>query len=191
MEEKEVKFLDIDVAKIERKLIALGATKKFSVLYRRKVFDYPDLRLHKAWSWIRLRDEGDKITLTYKKRLGANSTTHGDEGMEEIEVIVDDFAQTALFLEKIGLRQKFYEENKRTRYVLENIHFDIDTWPLIPPYLEIEAPTWEAIDEAIKLLELPSADKKICSTMQVYEMYGVNENDFAVMTFDSVTKKNT
>ncbi len=189
MEEKEVKFLDIDVPKIEQKLLSLGAKKEFSILYKRKVFDYPDLRLNKDWSWVRLRDEGDKVTLTYKKRLGANTTQHGDESMEEIEVVVDNFAKTALFLEKIGLKEKFYEENQRTRYVLNTIHFDIDTWPLIPSYLEIEATSWEEVDQAIELLELPKEEKKICSTMQVYQMYGLNEDEYVMLTMDQVVKK--
>lgn len=189
MEEKEVKFLDIDVTVVQKQLAALGAEKVFTVLYKRKVFDYPDLRLDKQAAWVRLRDEGEKITLTYKKRLGAGKTAHGDSGMEEIEIVVDDFAKTALLLERIGLKEKFYEENKRIRYVFEGIHFDIDTWPLLPSYLEIEAETWNDVDRAIALLKLDPNEKKICSTHQIYAMYGFNENDYSVLTFEETKKK--
>jgi adenylate cyclase class 2 len=177
MEEKEVKFLEIDVPAVEKKLMALGAKKVFTILYKRKVFDYPDLRLDKQAAWVRLRDEGDKITLTYKQRLGVGETKHGDKSMEEIEVNVDDFIKTALLLERLGMKEKFYEENMRIRYTLNEVHFDIDTWPLLPPYLEIEADNWEAVDEGINALGLNPEDKKICSTHQVYKMYGYNEND--------------
>lgn len=190
MEEKEVKFLDIDIEILEKKLHSIGAKKMFTVLYKRKVFDYPDLRLNKEASWVRLRDEGDKTTLTFKKRLGVGSSVHGDTGMEEIEITVDDFSKTVLVLERIGLREKFYEENKRTRYVLNDIHFDIDTWPLLPPYLEIEADSWSNVDKAIILLGLDPKEKKICSTHQIYTLYGYNEDDYSSLTFDTVIKKN-
>ena len=42
-----------------------------------------------------------------------------------------------------------------------DIEFDIDTWPQLNPYLEIEAPSWGKIDEAIKMLGLNIKDKKI------------------------------
>ena len=68
MEEIEVKFLDINPAAIQERLKNIGANKVGQYFYRRRVFDYPDLRLDKQGAWIRLRDEGDKITLTFKQR---------------------------------------------------------------------------------------------------------------------------
>jgi adenylate cyclase class 2 len=191
MEEVEVKFLNIEPKEIEKKLILIGAKKVFDRIYKRKVFDYPDLRLDKVGAWIRLRDEGDKITLAFKKRLGVK--THNgktcDRGMEEIEIQVDDFDKTASLLKSIGLIEKFYEENRRIRYVKEDVEFDIDFWPLLEPYLEIEAKNWKQIDKAIKLLGLNPKEKKIFSTYQIYQLKGIDENDFKVLTFDKVIKK--
>ncbi len=197
MEEIEVKFLNIDAVKIENKLKDIGAEKVFEKLYRRKVFDYPDLRLNNRGAWVRLRDEGDKITLTFKQRLGIKihdsktilySVTN-DEGMEEIEIKVEDFEKTGQILTKIGLKEKLYEENRRIRYQLNNIEFDIDFWPQLEPYLEIEAPSWEEIDKAVKLLGLNPADKKIFSTYQVYQLKGIDENDYQEITFEKMVKK--
>lgn len=191
MEEIEVKFLNIDPKLIEEKLKNLGAQKIFEKLYKRKVFDYPDLRLDKAGAYIRLRDEGDKITLTFKQRLGIK--THdgktNDDGMEEVEVSVSDFKGAAEILEKVGLKEKFYEENKRIRYKLDDIEFDIDFWPGLEPYLEIETISWERIDDAIKMLGLDQKDKKIFSTYQVYQLNGINENDYQEITFKGMIKK--
>ncbi len=191
MEEIEVKFLDINVEEIEKKLTELGAIKVFDKNYRRKVFDYPDLRLNTDNSWIRIRDEGDKITLSYKKRLatGAHDGSSNDGGMEEIELEVSDFNKMALFFEKIGLALKFYEENRRIRYELNGTHFDIDFWPQLNPYLEIEAESWEELDKAIKLLELNPDDKKIFSTYQVYQMQGINPLDYVENTFAGMKKR--
>jgi len=191
MEEIEVKFLNIDPVLMEKKLVGIGAKKIFEKMYKRRVFDYPDLRFNSRGSFVRVRDEGDKITLTFKQRLGVK--THdgkaNDESMEEIEVNVSDFEKTAEILKKIGLEEKFYEENRRIRYQLDDIEFDIDFWPLLEPYLEIEAPSWGKIDEAIKLLKLNPDDKKIFSTYQAYQLKGINENDYKILTFEKIVKK--
>jgi adenylate cyclase class 2 len=190
MEEIEVKFLNINVEKIENKLKELGAVKKFDLRYKRRVFDYPDYRLSKnKHAWVRLRDEGDSVHLTYKERQNAGKTAYGDSGMKEIDLIVDDFKKTGKLLLEIGLIEKFYEENRRIRYIFENIEFDLDYWPLIPPFLEIEAKSWEDIDKAIGLLKLNQADQKRFSTMQVYKLYGIDENDYKVLTFQEIIKK--
>ena len=190
MEEIEVKFLDINPKKIEEKFKNIGAQKVFDDLYRRKVFDYPDLRLDKAGSWIRLRDEGDKVTLALKQRIGigADEKTH-DKSMEEIEVEVSDFDKTAEILLRAGFIQKHYVENRRIRYQLDDIEFDIDFYPLIEPYLEIEAPSWEKINEAISLLGFNPEDKKIFSTYQIYELKGIDFNDYKEVTFKRTVKK--
>ncbi len=191
MEEKEVKFLDINPEEIQEKLKAIGAEKTGEYFYRRRVFDYPDLRLDKQGAWVRVRDEGDKTVLNFKRRLGikAHDGTVSDEGMEEIEVEVGDFEKTTAILLKIGLIEKFYQENRRIRWQKGNVEFDIDTWPKLKPYLEIEAPTWEEIDEAIGMLGLNPEDKKIFSTQQVYRLNGINEMDYSKITFGKMVKR--
>ena len=190
-EEIEVKFLNIDVAVIEKKLHSLGANKVFEKLYKRKVFDYPDLRLDKTNAWVRLRDEGEKIMLSFKQRLGVSSGdgSSNDGSMKEIEIEVSDFNKTTSFLLEIGLIEKFYMENKRIRYILGDIEFDIDFWPQLEPYLEIEAPTWDKINEAIKILGLNPNDKKIFSTTQVYKLKGIDDKDYKEITFDGMIKR--
>ena len=191
MEEIEVKFLNVDPASIENKLMAIGAERMFEKLYRRRIFDYPDLRLHKKGAWIRLRDEGEKITLTYKERIGMKTFDGktNDDSMEEIEVNVNNFDKTAELLNKAGFIEKFYQENKRIRYQLNDIEFDIDFWPQLDPYLEIEAPSWERIDEAIKLLELNPEDKRIFSTTQIYKLKGIEDIDYKEITFNGLIKR--
>jgi|SRR3989338_1187239 len=191
MEEKEVKFLDIDPAEIEKKLLAIGAEKAGEYFYRRRIFDYPDLRLNREGAWIRLRDEGDKITLAFKKRLGFSSHdgSTSDQGMREIEVTVNDFEKTALLLQELGFIEKFYQENRRVRWNKGDIEFDIDFWPLLEPYLEIEAPSWKEIDRAIGELGLDPKDKKIFSTNQVYKLKGINELDYKRITFEGGFEK--
>jgi len=191
MEEIEVKFLDINPEVIIKKLESIGGTRVFERLYRRTVFDYPDWRLDAIGAWVRLRDEGDKITLTYKQRLGIKPSGNfgTDEGMEEIEVTVDSYDKMALLLQKIGFTIKGYQENRRIRYLCHGIEYDIDFWPNIPPYLEIEADSWEKIGEGMRALELDPQKKLITSTTQIYTHYGITLKDYTEVTFDRMVKK--
>ncbi|MBI2054812.1 MAG: CYTH domain-containing protein [Candidatus Sungbacteria bacterium] len=191
MEEIEVKFLNIKKEEIERKLKSIGASKVGDFFYRRQVFDYPDFRLDKEAAWIRLRDEGNRITLGFKQRIGRQEDgLRGDDaGMHEIEFEVSNFDLTAEFLYKLGLVNKFYFENRRVRYMKDGVEFDIDEWPLLEPYLEIEAPSWGKVDEAINWLGLKKEDLKKFSTTQVYALKGINDKDYTKLTFDEAVKR--
>lgn len=190
MEECEVKFLNIDVDELTAKIESLGGVKQFDRLFKRIVFDYPDLRLNNdKHAWVRLRDEGDKVTLSYKQRLDVGDGVSNDRSMLEHEVVVSDFEQTAEIMRNIGLTDKFYEENRRVQYKLDNVELDIDYWPQLKPYLEIEADTWEEVEAMIQKLGFNSDDKKIYSTHQIYAEAGINENDYKKITFDEMIKR--
>jgi len=187
--EYEVKILNIDPATIEQKLQSIGAVKEGDYLYRSCSFDYPDFPLNKNNSWVRLRDEGNKTMLAYKRRLGVTSNAGNDEGMEEIEVEVSDFEKTKQFLLKIGMIIKFEQEKKRTRFVKDDIEFDIDTWPRLQPYMEIEGKSDEAVYAAMALLGIDRTDALKCSMSQVYEMNGIKDMEYTKMTFDEFVKR--
>ncbi len=66
--ELEAKFLNIDPNDLRLKLTNINVTLIHQErLMRRKAFDYPDSRLEKIGGWVRVRDEGDKITMSYKQ----------------------------------------------------------------------------------------------------------------------------
>jgi adenylate cyclase class 2 len=172
-EEIECKFLDVDKNKTELLLVELGAKKEFDRIFKRIVFDYPDLRMHKEFAWLRLRDEGDRVTVSYKQRQGVVKG-ESDKGMKEIEITVDDFERTSHIFEAIGLKPKFYEENERIQYKLDGVEVVIDTWPLIPSYIEIEGSSWSEVRSVAEKLGFNWEDKVIYSTMQVYDKYGIH-----------------
>lgn len=190
-EEIEVVFLDINKEEVEKKLKFIGAEKTKDIFYRHVAFDYPDYRLDKDNSWIRLRDNGETIILAFKKRLGVTSQdgSTNDKGMEEIEVTVDSYEETKLFLKKIGFIEKHEAEKKRVRWQKGSITFDVDTWPAIPTFIEIEAENWEDIDKATKLLGFNSNERKICSVNQIYRLYDMNVDDYQKISFDGMIKK--
>lgn len=186
MEELEIKFLNIDVADTERRLVEAGAQKVGDYHYRRIVFDYPDYRLDAKGSFVRLRDEGDKITLAYKERLGMENggDTGNDAGMYEREVAVSDFEATRDIFLKAGFVEKMYQENKRTRYTLSGVECDIDTWPLIPTYIELEGSNWDDIYAVAAQLGFNKDDAKLFTANQVYKLNGLDDRNYTKLTFD-------
>ncbi len=192
MEEIEIKFLEVNISSLEKRLKSIGAIKVGETLSRITNFDYPDLSLkNEKNAWVRLRTEFGKTTLTYKERLGVSSDdgSTSDAGMKEIEVIVSDFEITKELLLNIGLVEKFSQERKRIRYIRDDIEFDIDTWPLIPPYLEIEGPTLEHLERSAYDLGLDWKDHFIGSFAQVCQKYGFSDHDYTIFTFKEQIKK--
>ncbi|OGI68237.1 hypothetical protein A2738_02100 [Candidatus Nomurabacteria bacterium RIFCSPHIGHO2_01_FULL_42_15] len=190
MEEIEVKFLDVNKEEIEKKLKKLGATFVGVFDYRLKPYDFPDLFLSKDRNaWIRLRDEGDRVTLAYKERLGVGENPLKDKGMKEIEVEVSDFDKTSKILEAVGFVAKVYEERRRTRYVLDGVECDIDEWPLIPPYIEFEGNSIEELKEISTKLGFSWDNHAVASAYQVLQHYSVDPHLYSVFTFEKQIKK--
>lgn len=85
-----------------------------------------------------------------------------------------DFEQANTFLECVGIPHKQYQENIRTQYHLDGVEVDIDEWPLIPAYLEVEGQNEQAVRETIKRLGLQNHRITSKSTHDVYQMYGID-----------------
>ena len=174
--EIEAKFPGVDPDDIRTKLKALGATLVYpEVLMRRKNFDYPDARLDKINGWIRVRDEGDKVTMSYKQLL--DRTLHGTK---EVSVVVNDFETTCHFLDSIGLESSAYQESKREKWLLKDNEVTIDTWPWVPSFVEIEGPSEEAVRSAAAALRFDWNQAMHGSVETVYQMhYDVTEFEVA------------
>ena len=120
--EIEAKFLDIDPEAMRKQLRELGATLMHpEVLMKRKVFDHPT---NKQGDWLRVRDEGDKITMSYKKVI--DRTVHGTK---EISIEVSSFDDAAAILAAAQLRPASYQETRREKWMLDGVEVTIDTWP--------------------------------------------------------------
>ena len=144
--EYEIRVLEIEKESIVKKLEDFGAVKIGEYNQKRYVYDLKPVQKNK---WIRLRTNGVETTLTYK-----NIESNTIDGTKEVELKVDSFETTNEFLNKIGFVARNYQENKRTRYILDNVEIDIDTWPMIPTYLEIEANSEEEVNSMVKKLRL-------------------------------------
>jgi adenylate cyclase, class 2 len=165
--EIEAKFLDVNLEEMRKKLKALGATLVYSeALVRQKVFDYPDFRLDKDSSWLRLRQENEKVILTLKKW-----EKEGIHGMKEIETKVESFEETERLLRAIGMIIKSTQEKKRELWKLDDVEFMIDTWPWVPTFIEIEGNSEEKVKEAAAKLSFNWKDAHFGGAARIYKRY--------------------
>ncbi|MEI6288487.1 MAG: class IV adenylate cyclase [bacterium] len=172
--EIEAKFPQIDVDLLQSKLKEIGAKLIHpEILMRRHVFDYPDYRLYQIGGWIRLRQENEKITLSYKQLN--DRTLHGTK---EINLTVDDYDKTYGFLTTIGFIEKSYQETKRETWIYKNVEITIDTWPWVPTFVEIEGPTEVLVKEVASDLGLDWQQAMHGSVETVYQMhYNVTDKE--------------
>lgn len=180
--ELEAKFLDIDVEKIRTFLTEKGATLVHPErLMRRKNFDYPDKRLEKIGGWIRVRDEGDAVTLAYKQL-----EHRGLDGTKEISLIVENFDTISNLLCTIGLENKSFQETKRERWDLNGVEVTIDTWPWIPTFVELEGSHEEKLKEVAQQLGLDWNTAMHGSVETAYQAY-YNVSDEEIYKLETIT----
>jgi len=172
--EIEAKWLNIDKEEYRNKLKQLGAELVHAERsMRRKNFDYPDNRLQKQGGWVRVRDEGDKVTMTYKQL--SDRSLHGTK---EVNLVIDDFESGCQLLTAIGLQSYTYQETKRESWKLGEAQIELDTWPWIPDFIEIEAPTEALVREVATKLELDWNEALHGSVETAYQaVYDVTEEE--------------
>ncbi|PZP38753.1 MAG: hypothetical protein DI585_06465 [Pseudomonas fluorescens] len=135
--EIEAKFTHIDNDVCRVKLAAAGFTcvRPWSRM-RRYTFVLSEMPGNSDSSkWARIRDEGDKITMTYKHAFDSSRV----DGTEEVEIVVSDFDTAALMLEKLGYTDKLYQENHRETWVRDGVEVTLNEWPALVSFAEIEA----------------------------------------------------
>lgn len=165
--ELEAKFLDVDVKKLRALLAEKGAALVHPErLMRRKNFDYPDMRLEKIGGWVRVRDEGDKVTLAYKQLADRTLT-----GTKEVSLTVEDFDTISHLLSVIGLENKSFQETKRERWEYNGIEVTIDTWPWIPTFVELEGISEEKLRETAQQLSFDWSNALHGSVEIAYQAY--------------------
>lgn len=176
-QEIEVKFLNVDFDDIRARLKKLGAVCEQPMrLMHRVVIDYPDRTLQATKdSWLRVRDEGDKITLTFKK-----TTEHEFGGAQEIEVEVSDYQKTIDIFLAMGLIVHTDQETKRETWKLGDVEVVLDEWPWIPPFIEIEGKSEVSVQKTAEQLGLDWNNAVFGSAVVVYQVHYPNGTDVGI-----------
>lgn len=178
--EYEVRVLEINHDEMIKKLETLNAEFKFQALQQRYVYD---LKPKVDNKWIRLRTDGKKTTLTIKD-LQAKTI----DGTKELEIKVDDFAKTNEILETLGFKNRGFQQNKRTQYMLDGVEIDLDKWPLIPEYMEIEGKNEEEVYKCLDKLKIKKEDIVTLDVASIYDHYGYDGKNLADLNFEMEEK---
>lgn len=157
--EKEIKILDIDVQDLIIKLKELGAEEVFNDKRIITHFDYQDGKLQKEKKIVKLTEEGS-LKLTYS------------EEKESIKLRTSRKQETVDFLNRLGLLPISESLSHRISFEWEGVDFDIDEFPQVPPFLEIDlGETNHKIEEILTRLSLEKNEKREMGTPDVYEKY--------------------
>lgn len=178
--EYEIRVLNINHDEMVKKLESLGAEFKFSNLQQRYVYDVKPVNPNK---WIRLRTNGEKSTITIKDLKSKTI-----DGMNELEIEVDDFEKANELLEELGYKNRGFQQNKRTQYILDDVEVDLDRWPLIPEYMEIEGKSEEDVYNCLEKLGIKKEDTVGLDVASIYSHYGYDGVHLANLSFDMEEK---
>lgn len=159
--EYELSILDPNIEHIKEKLLKLNVKDLGEKFQKRYVYDFNPVNPN---CWIRLRTNGDKTTIAIKEINNKNSIG----GISKLETEVGNFLVANEILNRLGYIARNYQENRRHLYTLGKVTIKIDYWPLIPPYVKIEAPSEKEVLETLALLEV---DESQTTTLDVQSIY--------------------
>jgi len=150
--ETETKVLNVNKNLISRKMKGLGAKEILRTRYIVRWFWPKGSKEGKTPWYLRIRTTSEGTSeITFKgisKKLGT-SRTH-----REINVHVEDPIKVSELFIALGLEQYAYQEKDRISWIYKHWRFELDRYPDMPEYLEIEGKSEKHINEAIQLLQL-------------------------------------
>jgi len=150
--EIETKVLDIDSEKIKQKLVSFGAKKMQET---RLIVDWYRIKGTKEGEdpWflrIRSNSEGKhEVTWKAKSDIIGIARKH-----KEINFNISEPEKLADLFDELGLEKYAHQEKDRTSFKYKDWQFDIDQYPKMPPFLEIEGVSEKSVKDAIELLGL-------------------------------------
>jgi len=179
--ETEVRFLEIDVEKIREKLLSLGAIDHGKKFLSEVIIQEPTGSWIKEHKRLRVRQQGDRVTFTYKEGSGVGMQ------MIEHEVEVSDYKKTVDLLLATGFTVSRSQEKYRHSYTLHECTIDIDDWPGIPTYLEIEGSNIDDLKSCADKLEFDWDTRYEKDAMcLILENYGLDLKNVSEFTFDNL-----
>lgn len=172
---KELKVSDIrDIAKLP---VEDAISKIESKIFAEMISSYK-VNPNK---WIRLRKSNDKIELTTKHVF--EKSTQEVQTVKEREVNTSSFEETNSILESIGIVKRSYQEKIRYSFKLDGADIEIDFWPMLNPYMEIECDDIDVIRSIITRLGFDQKEVVSTNTQQLYRKIGINLQETPELKF--------
>ncbi len=164
--EIEVKFVDVAIDDVRARLEQAGAVLEHPMRDMRRAL-IEEVHHAAEHSFIRIRDEGDKTTLCFKRRTLPDEETTINS-VHELETTVGDFDTTVQIFAEAGWHYTTYQESRRETWHLGDTEVVIDEWPWIQPYIEIEGSSEVAVQEAAAELGFDWAEAVLGSVDVIY-----------------------
>ncbi len=169
--EYEATFWPVEREWILEQLKNAGASLIYPDRFMRRFVFHPPLNSNLGKAWGRVRDEGDKVTLSIKR----SGTTIADQ--KEIEIAIDDFDTGVTLMKEMGWMEKAYQETRRELWTLDEVSITIDTWPFIPLLVEVEGSSEEAVRSVAEKLSFKWDDAIFESIDVLYaKHYGIEDS---------------
>lgn len=170
--EHEIKVLDVDIAALTEKLEKIGAEKVYDDSRTIIALDTEDKYfLKQKDKLIRVTDEGSiKVTMHVNQ-------SHPDI-KAGIKFKTSRLKETMDFFHEMGLDPISKVSVPRISYELGKIDFDIDSFPAIPSFLEIDIEHIEdegySVESLLKELGLENNKVVVMGTEDIHELYGID-----------------
>lgn len=166
--EYEVKFFPVNLEKTRRKLQHTGASLKTPERLMRRCVFAAGVNPGMTCTYVRVRDEGNKVTMSAKW----HATDGNIDSQKEYETTVKDFETTRQILLSAGLTQTGFQENKRETWEMsDGTLVELETWPGLPNYLEIEGESEEAVKRTATFLGFDWNEHIVQSNDYLYVKY--------------------
>ncbi len=180
MKEVEIKIIGFNEAKLRAALRRSKAEYKGKSYLKRLVFDVMPNSTDQD-ELIRIRTDGRKTTLTWKYRDNRGKNI---DNTDEIEVEVSDFDKTTEIISKLWKGPRPYrQETKLERWDYKGVEVAICTWPLVPPFVEVEGKTEKEIRKAVRELGIEGTDVGNSNLARIFARYGQKGKDAGDLHF--------
>jgi adenylate cyclase class 2 len=150
--EIETKVLDINPEEIRKKLLGSGALQIQETTLSVDWYRIKGIKEGEDPWFLRIRSNSDgqhEVTWKAKSDILGTARKH-----KEINFTIGEPEKLADLFEELGLEWYAHQDKRRTSFKLKDWRMDIDSYPNMPPYLEIEGISEGHIKEAIDLLGL-------------------------------------
>lgn len=186
--EYEAKFYPVNKEEYRNKLLKLGA--KLLIPERKLIRIIADSRKNPILQqnhYIRLRDEGDVVRLSYK--ITADQTGNLSD-QKEIDVTVSDFEKATKIMEAAGVVFNYKQETLREEWEYKGAQITIDTWPGLDAYSEIETDSEQKVKKLAEEIGFDWNHRIITAAAEVYERVYKIEIEKVLEMIQSITFEN-
>lgn len=153
-------------------LLSLETDELIKILNKNELKEFFSKFHNNDKKWIRLRETNNKVTLTVKHILENNETNI--QQVMETEMEVPSIKEANDLLEALGFSYKSYLEKTRKSYIMNGYEIDIDTWPMLNTYMEIEGKDEQDLEKVLNILGFSLKDTVSCTADEIYKQKGID-----------------